>query len=76
MRSAKCIACGKTLQDGFILDQGYGSASVAKWVEGAPEKSFWTGVRTKDRAQFDVHALRCTHCGLLHLYAPGDPTSR
>jgi hypothetical protein len=73
MRAPKCIACGKALDEGFLLDKGYGSDVAGSWVAGAPVKSIWGGVKLWGRPRLDVHALRCRGCGLLHLYAPGSP---
>jgi hypothetical protein len=40
----------------------------ATWVEGEPEKSFWSGTKTKGKRQLPVAALRCPRCGRIELY--------
>jgi S-adenosylmethionine:diacylglycerol 3-amino-3-carboxypropyl transferase len=41
----------------------------AEWVEGRPERSFWSGFSVRGRKRTAVHARRCGKCGLLELYA-------
>lgn len=73
MRPPKCLSCSKSLEEGYLQDQGHGASYAGAWIAGAPEKSFWGGVKTRGRPRLAVYALRCTSCGLLHLYAPGTP---
>ena len=63
-----CPKCGSAMTTGFLLDAGQ-SPKAIDWVEGAPEKSFWTGLRLKGRRRFPVMADRCERCGFLELYA-------
>ena len=70
--SKQCLRCGGTLIEGFIVDQAQGgAATVPSWVEGAPERSVWTGVKLGGKSQLDVASWRCRSCGLLENYAPG-----
>ena len=69
MRSKTCSKCGGRMSEGFLLDHTYGSQKDIHWVEGAPEKSIWTGVKTKGRQQLPVSSYRCERCGLLENYA-------
>jgi uncharacterized Fe-S cluster-containing MiaB family protein len=58
------------MSEGFVLDHGdANAASQQKWVEGAPERSFWLGLRTKGRDKFRVRTYRCDKCGYLESYA-------
>lgn len=57
------------MAEGFIVDNTYGGRSPAAWAEGAPEKSFWTGLSLKDRAVIEVTTWRCSRCGFLESYA-------
>jgi hypothetical protein len=58
------------MEEGFILDLAHGNArTVSQWVEGEPERSFWTGLKTKDRDKFQVATYRCAGCGYLESYA-------
>jgi hypothetical protein len=60
------------MEEGFILGRNQGGGAAGKWVSGAPQKSFWTGVQLKGRAQYDIAAWRCRRCGFLEAYAAGD----
>ena len=58
------------MSEGFVLDHGHANAgSQQKWVEGEPVRSFWTGLKTKDRDKFHVRTYRCERCGYLESYA-------
>jgi hypothetical protein len=58
------------MSEGFVLDRGESNAKMLqKWVEGAPERSFWLGVRTKGRDAYEVMTFRCDRCGYLESYA-------
>ena len=66
-----CPKCKTEMEEGFIMDhEGHDSAHVSHWVEGEPEKSFWTGLKTKDREKLAVKTYRCDRCGYLESYAP------
>ena len=59
------------MQEGFIVDWGdTNTRRVSQWVAGAPEPSFWLGVKIGDRAVYDVRTYRCEKCGFLESYAP------
>ncbi len=59
--------------DGFIVDHGHYQYKAQQiWVEGKPEASFWSGLKTSGKDAFYVSALRCLNCGKLELYA-GEP---
>lgn len=58
------------MSEGFVLDRGdYNSKNLQKWVEGEPTKSFWRGLDTHDRDQYEVSTWRCDKCGYLESYA-------
>jgi len=60
------------MTEGFVLDIGQnGGRTVTSWVEGAPEKSFWLGVKLGSRAKFEIQTWRCARCGFLESYAKG-----
>lgn len=69
--SLKCPKCERAMEEGYILESGQGGPSVSSWIEGPPEKSFWTGVKVRDRANLPIRTFRCTRCGYLESYAPG-----
>lgn len=71
MTAPTCPRCGGRFEEGFLLDRGdHNGAHLAQWIEGAPEKSFWTGLRLKGRARHNVITHRCSRCGFLESYAP------
>ena len=70
MNNRECLVCRVRLEDGFIIDRGdRDRVRQATWVEGAPEKSFWRGTKTKGKRQLAVSALRCPRCGRIELYS-------
>ncbi len=68
MSTPECPKCRSTMEGGFIKDQGSGTVQ-SEWVEGAPETSFWTGIKTRGKEQFPVATYRCSSCGYLESYA-------
>jgi hypothetical protein len=65
------------LSEGFLLDRTRNDRTNARWVEGAPRRSFWRGLDLRGRMSLPVTALRCPRCGYLELYAPAtSPDSR
>lgn len=66
----ECLRCKGPTSVGLVLDRGdYNIGIVQQWVEGAPETSFWTGLKTKGRESFKVLTSRCDRCGHLESYA-------
>ena len=66
--AGNCMKCGGSMTDGFISDTGYGTIEVAKWQEGEPRKSFWTGIKKSD-PRLEIRTKRCNRCGYLESYA-------
>jgi hypothetical protein len=65
-----CPKCQGLMEEGFVLDRGhYDTRRVNTWVEGEPVKSFWSGIKVKDKQQFEVKTFRCAGCGYLESYA-------
>jgi len=64
-----CPKCNSEMEEGFIVDYGYGSVRPSDWVKGEPVKSFWLGTKITDQKQFRVRAYRCARCGFLESYA-------
>ena len=66
----KCLRCGGSMQQGYMLDRGNSNrATVATWIEGEPEPSFWSGFALGKRANVPCVTFRCTSCGWLDSYA-------
>ena len=72
-RAPKCPSCGRPLEQGVLLDHDHGTKRPVSWLAGPAEKSFWGGIKSRNRTIFAVYAMRCTGCGLLQLVAPGEP---
>ncbi len=62
------------MEGGFLLNghPGSGRVGAGQWVEGAPEKSFWGGLKLKGRRRLTVYAWRCPGCTQVRLFAPED----
>ena len=65
-----CPKCRTTMEPGFALDQTYGANLQSAWIDGEPERSFWTGVKLKGHQRFPITTFRCPACGYLESYAP------
>jgi hypothetical protein len=61
------------MAEGFIVDVSHGTMTVTSWVEGAPEKSVWTGLKLSGRGRSDIATWRCNRCGFLEQYAVAAP---
>jgi hypothetical protein len=69
-RALNCLRCQATMEAGFIVDKVHDNVrGLAEWVEGEPERSFWTGLKTKGHEKYFVRTYRCTRCGYLESYA-------
>lgn len=71
MDSPSCPKCTTAMESGFIIDKGIptGSVSAPEWADGAPERSFWTGLKLRGRERHPVTTFRCPTCGYLESYA-------
>lgn len=66
----ECLRCRGRMEPGAVLDRGdYNALTEQEWMEGAIEKSFWSGIQTKNRERFTVNTYRCERCGYLESYA-------
>lgn len=64
-----CSSCGERMERGFIFDRGHIEYKTQQaWVEGEPEASFWSGVKTSGRNSRSVEAYRCVGCDRLEFY--------
>jgi hypothetical protein len=57
------------METGFIVDEGYGTRTVARWFRGEPVRSMWVGLKVRKKEAIDVSTYRCTRCGYLESYA-------
>jgi ribosomal protein S27AE len=69
-QSHKCPKCKSAMSEGFVMDNAYGTMAVSTWVEGAPKKSIWVGVKLEGRKPIEIETWRCGKCGFLESYAP------
>ena len=70
MSAPQCPRCKGDMEDGFVADKAhYSVPETQKWVEGAPERSFWSGLKLKGKEVFSVRTYRCERCGYLESYA-------
>lgn len=70
-RTKTCPKCQSSMSEGFVVDNGHGTRTVAAWVEGQPEKSIWTGLKLRGRTPIEIATWRCGGCGYLESYAGG-----
>jgi hypothetical protein len=61
------------MAEGFVVDVSHGTMAVTSWVEGAPEKSVWTGLKLSGKARSEIATWRCNRCGFLEQYAVAAP---
>jgi ribosomal protein S27AE len=71
--SKHCPKCSGSMAEGYVIDRTHSGVTVGAWVEGVPETSPWTGLKTKGRPNFEVASWRCGRCGFLEHYATGGP---
>jgi Domain of unknown function (DUF6487) len=65
-----CPKCACPMETGFILDKiDDDRQKTPEWLEGSPERAFWTGLNTKGRVRLNIITYRCNRCGLLESYA-------
>ena len=67
-----CPKCQGEMVQGFVPDPAaphFGQFTVSFWVEGPPEKSFWTGTKVPQGKCVPIGTFRCASCGYLESYA-------
>jgi len=65
----KCPKCNGVMTTGYVIDRDHGGMRQEQiWVEGEPEPSFWSGLKTSNRDVFKVQAFRCANCNFLEFY--------
>jgi len=69
----KCTVCGQKLDEGFLLDFGYGNQYPTRWIKGPPEKTYLGMVAWSDRENVGVRAFKCVICGHIELYGDAEP---
>jgi hypothetical protein len=56
------------MEEGFTLDVTHGGSLQSRWVEGKPQRSFWTGLKVSRDQMHPVATFRCIRCGYLESY--------
>lgn len=69
MAKKTCPKCSGSMTEGFIVDHTHSSRSVSAWIDGAPVKSIWTGVKLRGKTPLEIATWRCGSCGYLENYA-------
>lgn len=68
--SNRCPKCkGEMVRGSLITNVRHSALRIPEWLEGIPEWSFWTGLKTKGRDRVPVRTDRCRDCGYLESYA-------
>jgi hypothetical protein len=70
MAAPVCPTCAAKLEGGYLLDHTRNGTAISNWVEGPPERSVWTGLKTKGRRILPMYAWRCPSCTEVRLFAP------
>lgn len=74
MSEDTCSKCGGELVAGSLATKdSYYQVAAAQWLEGMPEESVWSGLKTGGRLMLPVAVYCCKGCGRLELFAePAD----
>ena len=67
-QSHSCPKCQSRMQEGFTLDNTYGGRAVSSWIEGAPQRSIWVGVKLEGCKPIEIATYRCSSCGFLESF--------
>lgn len=68
-RSKTCPKCQTSMIEGFVIAEKEGRRTVSSWLEGAPIRSFWMGVKLGGKTPIEIVTWRCGSCGFLEGYA-------
>ncbi len=69
-----CSKCGGKMEIGFVLEQNLTNYIPNVWVEGSPERSFWTVTQISGKTKRLVTSFRCVSCGYLESFATDEWT--
>jgi len=68
-RTRTCPKCQTSMVEGFIIDKSDSGRGVSAWLEGAPVKSMWLGVKLGGKKPIETATWRCGSCGFLESWA-------
>ncbi len=57
------------MQEGWLLDEDGVHSSPAKWVAGAPQTTWLSGIKYNKKSAISIKAFRCASCSYLEFYA-------
>ena len=64
----ECIRCHAKMGPGWVVDNTH-ARYQENWSPGAPQRSFWTGLKLEKDKIIPVTTFRCPSCGYLESYA-------
>ena len=67
----ECPKCHGSMVEGVVIDNTYGARGISSWLEGAPVKNIWVGLKLGGKKPIETKTFRCNLCGFLESYAPG-----
>ena len=67
-QTIKCSQCNGELKDGFLADKTIFGTSPLEWIEGYPENTLFSGMKTSGGSRHTVYAYRCDDCGRIEFY--------
>ena len=69
-RQRQCPKCDGAMEQGFEIPGPSGhTVRPDEWVEGTPERSFWSGTKLSGTERYQITTYRCDRCGYLESYA-------
>jgi hypothetical protein len=76
MSNNECLRCQAPMEEGFVVDRGHGNIpmDVATWTSGTPQKSWFTGIKTKGHEQIPLSSYLCRRCGYVEFRAASTVT--
>jgi len=69
--SKSCPKCGGRMEVGYVPEAKDHSMKPEMWVEGAPQKAWWGGLKMAGKRKLTIETWRCGRCAYLESYAPG-----
>jgi hypothetical protein len=72
-KPVECLRCHAQMELGYVADVTHGGYQQQQRTPGEPERSFWTGLKSKKDQVIAVVTFRCPDCGYLESYASRKP---
>lgn len=66
---AECSKCGGRMEEGAVVDMGYGGAVQSMWVEGLSHEGGSPEGQTGIKRKIAITTQRCGNCGYIDSYA-------